>query len=140
MSIEIIRLAKSRPYPPRMSAFTQTFWQSLTQGQLQTTCCGNCEKLTFPPKPACPYCWGENVGWRELSGNGVLYSYTTVHAAPEAFAAEVPYDLGIIDLDEGLRVATGITGAGTPKLDAPVRAVVLAYTDGPLLAFTQEGI
>jgi len=140
MSIEIITVAKSRPYPPRQSEFTQTFWQALAQGQLRTTCCGDCGKFTFPPKPICPYCWGEQVMWRELSGNGVLYSYTTVHAAPEVFAADVPYDLGIIDLDEGLRVATGITGAGTPQLDRPVRAVALVYADGPLLAFTQDNV
>lgn len=140
MGIEIITLAKPRPYPPRQSEFTQTFWQSLAQGQLLTTRCGDCGKYTFPPKPICPYCWGEHVTWCGLSGRGVLYSYTTVHAAPEVFAAEVPYDLGIIDLDEGLRVATGITGSGTPKLDAPARAVALVYTDGPLLAFTQDDV
>ncbi len=140
MGIEIIALAKPRPYPPRQSEFTRTFWHALARGELQTTHCGDCAKFTFPPKPICPYCWGETVAWRELSGNGVLYSYTTVHAAPAVFAADVPYDLGIIDLDEGLRIATGITGSGTPQLDAPVRAVALVYTDGPLLAFTQDNI
>ncbi len=140
MSIEIITLTKSRAYPPRQSEFTQTYWQSLAQGHLKTTCCRACDKLTFPPKPLCPYCWGSQVEWRELSGNGVLYSYTTVHAAPEVFADAVPYDLGIVDLDEGLRVAAGITGSATPKLDQPVRAVALVYTDGPLLAFTQDGV
>ena len=44
-------------------------------------------RLTFPPKPFCPYDWGREVEWVELSGRGKLYSQTVIHAAPAAFAA-----------------------------------------------------
>ncbi|MDP6344819.1 MAG: OB-fold domain-containing protein [Alphaproteobacteria bacterium] len=135
MSLEIVKVDGARPYPPRVSEFTQTFWQALADGRLITTRGVEDGRLTFPPKPFCPHSWSDRVEWVELSGRGRLYSQTVVHAAPAAFAAEAPYRVGIVDLDEGLRIATRILDDGAaPVLDGPVEIVVLAYDDGPLFA------
>jgi uncharacterized OB-fold protein len=57
-----------------------------------------------------------------------------VHAAPKAFMHEVPYRVGIVDLDEQLRIATRILADREPQLGAPVEIVALSYLDGPLFA------
>jgi uncharacterized OB-fold protein len=57
-----------------------------------------------------------------------------IHAAPAVFRAEAPYRVGIVDLDEGLRIATRILCEAPPALDASVEIVVLRYVDGPLFA------
>jgi uncharacterized OB-fold protein len=57
-----------------------------------------------------------------------------IHAAPAAFRAETPYRVGIVDLHEGLRIATRIVGDPSPQIDGPVEIVVLNYLDGPLFA------
>ena len=41
---------------------------------------------------------------------GVIYTETMVHAAPEQFAAEAPYQLIIVTLDEGGRVTGRVSG------------------------------
>ena len=41
---------------------------------------------------------------------GVIYTETVVHAAPEQFAAEAPYQLVIVTLDEGGRVTARVAG------------------------------
>jgi len=41
---------------------------------------------------------------------GTVYTETVVHAAPEAFVAEAPYQTAIIALDEGGRVTGRILG------------------------------
>lgn len=41
---------------------------------------------------------------------GVVYTETVVHAAPEQFASEAPYQLAIVELDEGGRVTARIAG------------------------------
>jgi uncharacterized OB-fold protein len=41
---------------------------------------------------------------------GAVYTETVVHSAPEAFAAEAPYQTAIIALDGGGRVTTRISG------------------------------
>ena len=38
---------------------------------------------------------------------GTVYTETVVYSAPEAFAAEAPYQTAIISLDEGIGRVTG---------------------------------
>ena len=132
MSLTRIDLPGPRPWPPRVSAFTRPFWDALAEGRLTTTRGRTSGRLTFPPKPFCPYDWGE-VEWVDLSGRARLYSQTVIHAAPAVFAREAPIHNGIVDLDEGLRVAARILGDAS--LDAAMQCVVLRYADGPLFAF-----
>ena len=133
MSLPFLDVARARPWPPRISAFTKPFWDALAAGRLLTTRGRTSGRLTFPPKPFCPYDWGREVEWMELSGRGKLHSQTVIHAVPAAFAGEAPIRNGIIDLDERLRIAARILGE--PSLDAAMECVVLRYTDGPLFAF-----
>lgn len=134
MTLPIIPVDRARAYPPRVTAFTQHFWDRLTEGQLETTQCDGCGRLSFPPKPFCPHCWGAQTHWAPLTGQGRLYAQTVIHAAPAVFRDEVPYRVGIVDLDEGLRIALRILADIAPMLDSPVQIVVQLYRDGPLFA------
>jgi uncharacterized OB-fold protein len=135
-TLALIPVERERAYPPRVSAFTQPFWEGLRSGRWQTTCCEACGKATFPPKPVCPHCWSERMAWRPIPSRGTLYSWTRIHAAPKVFVAEAPYAVGVVDLDNGLRLATRLVERdGRPlACGMPVELVVLQYTDGPLLA------
>ncbi len=44
------------------------------------------------------------------SRDGVVYTETIVHAPPEQFSADVPYQLAIIDLDSGGRATVRVIG------------------------------
>ena len=50
------------------------------------------------------------------------------------FRTKCPYRVGIVDLDEGVRIATRVLADIEPKLDTAVEIVVLSYRDGPLFA------
>ena len=134
--LEILPVAGKRTYPPRVTRFTQTFWQGLRDGILQTTRCKSCERLTFPPKPICPHCWGDAVSWETLPVEGTLYSWTRIHAGPAIFEAELPYEVGIVDLDAGLRLACRLNAkiAADWRCGMRVKIVTLDYEDGPLFA------
>ena len=41
---------------------------------------------------------------------GTVYTETVVHAPPQAFAAEAPYQIAIVTLDDGGRVTARIDG------------------------------
>lgn len=133
MTLPRIGMSGARPWPPRATDHTRRFWDALGEGRFVTTRGKTSGKITFPPKPFCPYDWGREVEWVELSGRGTLYSQTVIHAVPAAFQAEAPIRNGIVDLAEGLRVAARILGA--PALDSEVECVVLDYDDGPLFGF-----
>jgi len=134
MTLTMLPIDRVRAFPPRMTEFTRKFWQGLAGGRLETTQCEDCGRLSFPPKPFCPHCWSKRIVWAPLSGRGTLYSQTVVHAAPAAFEDEVPYRVGVVDLDEGVRIATRVLADRDHALDTAVEIVVLNYRDGPLFA------
>jgi uncharacterized OB-fold protein len=134
MTLAVVSIDRVRAFPPRMTEFTARFWHGLSNGRFETTRCEECGRISFPPKPFCPHCWSTRISWAPLSGRGKLYSQTVVHAAPAAFRDEVPYRVGIIDLEEGIRIATRVLAEGAPTLDSAVEIIVLNYRDGPLFA------
>jgi hypothetical protein len=65
------------------------------------------------------------VGWQEVAGTGTVYTYTVVtHPTHVALAGMVPYVVAIVELDEGPRVVTGITGCAPPDVRAGMRVRV----------------
>jgi uncharacterized OB-fold protein len=136
MSLVQLRLDAVRAYPPRVSAFTRDFWSALDQGRWITTRCKACDRQTFPPKPVCPHCWSADIEWSDLGTRGTLYSWTRIHAAPAVFSAEAPYAVGIVDLDEGIRLACRLVERDRrpPQIGQVVEMLVLRYRDGPIFA------
>lgn len=134
MSLPIIPVDRNRASPPRITAFTRTFWDALAKGEFLVTQCDACGQKTFPPRAHCRHCWSKNTRWLPVSGKGTLYSHTHIHAIPEIFVGEpAPLHVGIVDLAEGVRIALNIHGEAE-RLDCPVELVVLAFKDGPLAA------
>ena len=137
MTLPIIDMPGERPIAPRVNRFTSIFWDALSLGDMLATRCRACDRATFPPKRHCPSCGERDMRWFELSGKGVIYSQTVVHAAPTQFAAQTPYCLAIIDLEEGVRLVTRLLG-DTARLSDGENAelVVTRYRDGCLFAAT----
>lgn len=132
--LEIVEVDATHPYPPRVSEFSRPFWDGLREGRFRTTRSRSTGRLTFPPKPISPADWADDMEWTELGGGGVLYSHTTIHAAPQIFTHELPYTVGIADLDEGLRVVARYLG-DAPRIGERVRLVAVRYRDCMSFAF-----
>jgi hypothetical protein len=74
--LDFIERDYPHPYPPRITAFTRTFWDGLTAGRFLTTTGATSRRPTFPPKPHSPHDWNEGVEWIELSGQGTRSTRT----------------------------------------------------------------
>lgn len=135
-AMKFVRMDAPMPYPPKRSAFTSIFWQELERGVFQTTQCDSCGRMSFPPKPFCPHCWNRAIRWSVLAPQGVVYSATRIHASPQLFRAESPYLVCILDLQDGVRLATKLLSQSPPAEVIGRRAelVVQRYADGPLFA------
>ena len=136
--MEVVAIDTPRAYPPRVTAFTRSFWDGLSEGTLRTTRCETCARLTFPPKPICPHCWTERVAWESIAPTGTLYSWTRIHAGPAVFAAQFPYEVGVVDLDVRLRLACRLWAPADTAWGCgmAVRIVALIAPDGPMFAAT----
>lgn len=127
--IPIVSLNRNHPYPQRVTETTKPFWEGLAEGRFRTTANLQTGRPTFPPKGFDPTTWEDQMTWVDLSGRCTLYSVTTIHAAPAVFVADVPYRVCIVDLEEGLRLATRVWGDAEVQLDQPMQMVAVKYLD-----------
>lgn len=110
---------------------TAPFWEAAERHELIIQKCAACERHQFYPRPFCLSCQGEHMTWVRSSGTGKVYSVTTVHL-PVSNEAEPPYQVAIVELDEGPRMLTNI--AGSPcSVDDPVCVTWKRRDDAPPL-------
>lgn len=106
---------------------TAGFWSAAADRELVRPVCEDCGRSFFTPQIACPGCLSENWAYRRSSGRGVVYSSTVVHkaATPDI---EVPFGLGIVDLEEGWSMLTTLLGDRVPGIGEPVRVTWVERT------------
>ena len=92
------------------------FYKFLSQNKLMGSKCRKCGKLHLPPRPLCDDCYGQDFEWIELSGKGKLLTYTIIHIAPLQFQALAPYSVGIMELENGLKLPGMISDISENKL------------------------
>ena len=97
------------------------FWrESVHRYRLVAHKCGNCQRTYFPPRDVCPIFHRESVGKMkevEMSGKGVIESFTVVHEVPSPFVRQRPYILAIVKLDEGPSLTAQIVDADPGEVE-----------------------
>jgi hypothetical protein len=91
-------------FPDRVS---ERFYAELRERRLSTTRCRACGSLRFPPRAWCPDCLSEDLEWIALSGKGRVAAFSTQETAVRFRAPDV---IGLVDLDEGVRVLSHVAG------------------------------
>ena len=94
----------------------EQFYKFIQQGKLMAGKCLKCGKIHLPPRPLCDNCFSQTFEWVDVSGKGKLLSYTVIHIAPSQFQANAPYAVGIVELENGLRIPGMIQGAPQDQL------------------------
>ena len=123
---------------PAVTDLTKPYWDNARAGRLVTQRCRSCGRIWHPPLPACPHCHSTDIGWREVRGDGTVYTYTVVrHPTHAALADHIPYVVAIVELAEGPRLVTGITGCapGDVRVGMAVRACFREVADGVTLPY-----
>ena len=92
---------------------TDPFWKACQEERFVAQACEDCRSYRWPPSPVCPRCRSLQSCWQDLDGRGTIWTFTTVHHAfHPSLADELPYVVGLIDLDEGLRIVGRIEPEG----------------------------
>jgi uncharacterized OB-fold protein len=123
---------------PGMTDLTRPYWDAAREGRLVVQRCGSCGRAWHPPLPRCPHCHAPGPGWQQVAGTGTVYTYTVVtHPTHIALASQVPYVVAIVELTEGPRVVTGITGCEPRDVRAgmPVRVRFTEVADGVTIPY-----
>ena len=114
---------KPTPKPTKESSY---YWEGCSAHELRYQYCEKCERAQFPPSARCGNCHTSEIEWRRSELRGTLHSFSLVHrASTKAFVADVPYYVGLIDMNEGFRIMTNIqlTGDREIKIGAPVQII-----------------
>lgn len=111
-----------------MTGLTREFWESAKQGKLVFQYCSKCKTLQAYPKPWCSECGSEELTWKEVSGEGTIYSYTiprqVVDNSP-AFAEKMPFVVAIVQLREGPRIYSNIVDLDPEKVAIGMKVTVI---------------
>lgn len=88
------------------------FWREADQRyNLKGAKCGNCGSFLFPVKTMCPTCRHLSIGKltsHTMTGEGVIETFTVVHAPAPGFELQAPYVMAVVRLAEGPRVTAQI--------------------------------
>ncbi len=109
---------------PTDEILAEPFWKHLAEGRLALQRCVKCGTFRHPPSEICHKCMSFELEWAEVSGKGNLYSFTVArHSVHTSLDAQVPYVIALVELDEGVRIVSGIPGATAKDLRIGMRLV-----------------
>jgi hypothetical protein len=121
-----------KPLPDVEDPLTEPFWSATREGRLEVPECANCGYVQWPPTPVCPNCQHTGRRWREIPASGTLYTYAVYHRALDpAFADDIPYAVGLVELDGVSRKMYGVMldDESVLKIGARVHGVFEQVTD-----------
>jgi uncharacterized OB-fold protein len=104
----------------------------LAAGVFEIPQCTDCGKPHFFPRVLCPFCGSDALAWIKPSGRGTVYSTTVVRHK------EGEHNVCLVDLDEGPRMMSRVTGMEPGAVRIGMRVSVRIEQDGDtaLLVFT----
>jgi uncharacterized protein len=107
---------------PTVTPLTAPYWESLAAGELRFQRCGDCSNAWLPAREECPKCLSDDVSWQTSTGRGRVISWVVYHQAVHpAFADRVPYNVAVVELEEGPRLVTNINASDeTLAIELPV--------------------
>jgi len=80
-------------------------WRSQPQRyRMEAARCAACDAIAYPPRLVCSACGKRGFERVTLSPNGRITSYTVLHVVGPQFADETPLPVGIIELEDGVRL------------------------------------
>jgi hypothetical protein len=116
---------KAAPIRPTISEVNRSFWDGCRRGELLLQRCSHCARLRYPASQVCPDCLGSEAQWQAMSGRGNVFSFVVFHRAYHpAWEGKVPYNVALIELDEGPIVLSNVVGVDNAKLAVGLPVVV----------------
>ncbi|WP_433463656.1 bifunctional MaoC family dehydratase N-terminal/OB-fold nucleic acid binding domain-containing protein [Spirillospora sp. CA-128828] len=123
--------AKPEPKPlrPRPAInLDNAFWfEAAREHRLVIQRCADCKSLRHPPGPCCPQCGSFDWDTVEAQGEGHVHSYVVNHH-PRHPAFDYPLVVAVIELAEGTRLITNMTGVAPEDVEVGM-PVVLDWID-----------
>ena len=94
----------------------EQFYRFIGERKLMAAKCKKCGTTLLPPRPMCTKCFSSDLEWVELKNKGKLLTYTVIHVSPKQFESLIPYAVGIVELEDDLKLPGMIRGVEPEKI------------------------
>jgi uncharacterized OB-fold protein len=102
-------MSEAKVLPDTSLPLTAPFWAGLRMRRLMVQQCAACGARRYPAAPICEHCLTSGGDWVEIDASGTLWSYVVYHRGlARGFADEVPYTVGLVEVDGDLQVIAQI--------------------------------
>ena len=120
---------------PHIHQETKAYWDGARNGELFIRRCRSCLAYHFYPRDFCPSCFSFEVEWVKTGGDGVIYSFTVCHRPAPGFEQDAPYNLALVQLEEGVRMMSNIVECANEdlRIGMPVEVTLDRVTEGVTL-------
>ena len=99
--------------------------------------CLACGAKQFPPRLVCPDCNSKEVQPFTFSGQGEIYSYSTLFEAPLGYEGFIPYTVALVKLKEGPLVTAQLTDMDNDEARAGMKVEMVTRK---LREYGEEGV
>lgn len=129
--IEVITDYGSQLHVPQVDAESRPYFAALARGEFMLQWL---PKTGFQhyPRPAALYAEENQPEWRPAVGRGIVHTFTVIrqHGIPY-FQAILPYVAAMIELPEGVRMLSNVTGIDPERvrIGLPVEMYVLRISE-----------
>jgi uncharacterized protein len=129
---------RSHPPLPKPDPVSQFFWDGCAEHKLLIQRCTQCGRYNHPPRLVCPACLSTNLVPTEMSGAGVVDTFTIpLQPYDPYYAGQVPYTLAVVELVEQkhLKMVTNIVEIDPDdvRIGMPVEVVFKEVAPGVTL-------
>ena len=115
-----------------------TYHRHLRAGQLAYQFSPSAGRAVFFPRLVCPYSGSDELEWRISQGHGTVHATTVVYPREGS-----PYNVALIDVDEGFRMMSRVEGVAPLEVRigqrVKVRVVEAVGEEAPLPVFDLAG-
>ena len=101
------------------------YWREIPQRyRFEGNQCSNCGEKYFPPRLVCRECGSKQLSAFRLAEKGKVLTYTIIRVPPSQFSDQAPYAVGIIELEDGVKLTAQIVDCDFDalKVGMPVKA------------------
>jgi uncharacterized OB-fold protein len=114
---------------PVLDLDSRLFWESCKKHEMALQQCLSCKQFRYPPRSLCPRCHSPEAQWTPIGGGGEIYvALVMCRSYGPAWERDLPYNISLIDLDEGVRIWSNVIGCPAEEIKIGDR-VEVSYED-----------
>ncbi|MGE0598442.1 MAG: Zn-ribbon domain-containing OB-fold protein [Dehalococcoidia bacterium] len=119
-------MSEEFPRPlPEADETSRPFWDGAMDGRLMLMRCADCHQWRLPSRQHCDNCLSDEFTWEQASGKGTVRTFGVMHQKYHpGWAAIAPYNVTIVELEEGPRLPTNIVGTSNDNIRVGMPVIV----------------